>query len=404
MPASSLPDQLMIEVSEANSARRYPASLVHADFTSNVALVKIDDEELLARTKPLEIGEPITIDDEFEIWQLGASELLERYTGRVLKVAPSSTKLMLTVKTNLADGGNGQIALKDGKVVGIVVSTYSSRQEGRLLSVETIRQYLADYEDGEYTGFGSPGLWTLRLLRDDLRAHYLVPDDAHGILVSNIVPGRTGHGVLKAGDVITHLAGHDLDDEGMYTHPRHGRLSVSYLTLGSVHPGDDIPAKILREGKEMEVKVPVRSWPREEQVVPYNYYNRRPPYMVVGGLVVLELVQRSGGSAKLREYQQNAFWDPPTDRKRVIYASRVLDDTANKGLDDIAGASILTVNGKRIAEMKDVAEALKTPLGEHHVFVFEGLQKPFVIKAAELEEINERIAKTYKIPELSYLE
>ena len=82
----------------------------------------------------------------------------------------------------------------------------------------------------------------------------------------------------------------------------------------------------------------------------------------------------------------------------------MLDDTSNKGLDDIASAPILTVNGKKITRMRDVAEALLTPLGEFHVFVFEGLEKPFVVKAAELEAINERIAKTYKIPELSYLE
>ncbi|MHC4469720.1 MAG: PDZ domain-containing protein [Planctomycetota bacterium] len=405
MPSSGVPDNLMIEVSEANSARRFPASLMHVDYGAGLALVKIDDEDLLKRVKPLPIGDPITLDAEFEVWQLGSSELLERYTGRTLKVYPSGPKLNLTIKTNLADGGNGQVALKDGRIVGLVTYTRSSRQEGRLTAVETIEHFIKDYESGEYRGFGAGGLWWHDLLRDDLRTQYMVPEDAHGLLVSHVVPGHTGHGAVMPGDVITHLAGHDLDDEGMFVHPLHGRIGVDYLLRGATHPGDKVPAKILRKGKPMDVEIPIHDWPLAEQLVPSNTYDRRPPFMVVGGLVILELTQSVGvGDARLRKYQERAWWDPPGERKRIIYASRVLDDPANKGLEDIYSAGIKEVNGKKITRMRDVADALLTPLGEYHVFTFEGLDKPFVIKAAELEKINARIAERYKIKEQSYIE
>jgi S1-C subfamily serine protease len=405
MPSSGLQDTLMIEVSEANSARRFPASLVHVDYGIGLALVKLEDEEMLARMKPLSVGDPVTIDDEFEVWQIGQSELVERYTGHVMKVYSIGQKLQLTVKTTLADGGNGQVALKDGKIIGLVTYTRSSRQEGRLLSVESLQHFLRDYESGKYRGFGAGGVWWHKLLRDDLRTHNMVPADAHGILVSHVVPGHTGHGAVWPGDVITHLAGHELDDEGMFKHPKHGRLGVDYLLRGSTHPDDRVPAKILRKGEPKDVSIPIHDWPLDEQLVPMNNYDRRPPFMVVGGLVILELTQRSGvGDYGLRKYQERAWWDPPGERKRIIYGSRVLDDPANKGLDDIRSAGVATVNGKKITRMRDVAEALLTPLGEFHVFVFEGLDKPFVVKAADLEEINDRIAKRYKIPEMSYIE
>jgi hypothetical protein len=128
----------------------------------------------------------------------------------------------------------------------------------------------------------------------------------------------------------------------------------------------------------------------------------RPRYMVVGGMVILELVRRHRGSFTLSEYQDRNDWDPPTDRKRIVWLSQVLADKSNKGLDDLGGDAIATVNGKKITEITDVAEALKTPIDGYHVFEFEGVNRDFVIKADELDEINARIAKTYRVTELEY--
>ncbi|MCU0726288.1 MAG: serine protease [Planctomycetes bacterium] len=404
-PIGSLANCIMVEVSEANSARRYPASLVHVDYAANLALVKVADESLSTRLAPLPVGEPITIDDEFEIWQLGGAELLERATGRVQAVYPSGPRLELTIKTTLGDNGDGQAALKDGQVVGLVTRTNPGRQEGTLLSIETIRHFLADFDSGDYRGFGSFGFHTHQLLRDDLKAWYSVPEGRHGVGVSRVLPGRTGDGAVAAGDVILSLAGYELDDEGMFVHEKHGRLHHSYLLYGTTHPGDLIPAKILRKGEEIEVKLPIRGWPYEEQRIPMDLMDRRPPFLVAGGLVILELSRRSpAGGSTLRQYQARAMWDPPDDRKRIVYLSRVLADLSNKGLDELGNFAILTVNGERIRQLPDVIEALKKPMGGFHVFTFEDLAPPFVIKASELETIDKRIADRYKIPELFFLE
>lgn len=402
--AGPLANHRMIELSAANSARRYPASLAHIDYGANLALVKIEDEDLLARTAPIPLGDPVTIDAEFELWQLGGSDLLERNTATVQNVNVRGNGLYLTVKTNLSDGGNGQAALKDGRLVGLVTQTRAMSQEGQVLAVETLRHFLEDYDSGDYRGFGEGGIWTHDLLRDDLRAFYGVPDDAHGLAVSRVNPGRTGYGVLKEGDVILKVAGHDLDDEGMFVHPLHGRLSWTWLFTGTSHPGDEVGATILRGGERMDVKIPIRNWPVEEQRVPSAQPDRQPPYLVIGGMVILELTRNSvARSYAIQRYQQRASWDPPSDRARVVYVSRVLSDEANKGLDEIAAAPLLTVNGKEIGGIRDVVTALESPQNGYHVFEFEGLEKPFVIKAADLEQIDRRIAERYRIPELRYL-
>ncbi len=404
-PASMLANQVMIEVSEANSARRYPASLAHIDYGANLALVKIEDEGLALRMKHLDLCDPVTIDDEFEIWQLGDSDLLERATGRVQKVYASGVRLEMTIKTTLGDNGDGQVALRNGRLAGLVLGTRSARQEGTILSVETIEHFLTDFGTGSYRGFGAGGTWTHELLREDLRAYFGVPESVHGVGVSRVIPGHTGDGALKERDVITEIKGHPLDDEGMFAHPKHGRLHHGYLLIGETHPGDSVPAKILRDGKILEVKIPVMGWPYDQQRVPSALYDLRPPYLVAGGLVILELSRQSGhGSAVLAQYQDRSFWDMPDGRKRIVFASRVLADAANKGLDQIASAAILSVNGVRITRIEDVAEALKTPVNGYHVFKFEGVVSDFVIKADDLEAIDKRIAERYRIAELRYLE
>ena len=403
-PASGIADHIMIEVSEANSARRYPASLVLVNYGADLALVKVETPSMRLRLSPLELHDPITIDDKFEIWQLGGSDLVEKYTGHVQRVYTQSPRLMLNVKTTLSDAGNGQPLILDGKLTGLVTSTRASRQEAQVISVETIDHFLKDFDEGEFVGWPGSGLWTMNLLRDDLREYYLVPEDAHGVVVSRVIEGQTGSGGVQAGDVITHLSGFDIDDEGKYVDPVHGRLHMSNLLYCMPSAGDKLQAKILRKGKPMEVEIPVPAWPLAEQRVPANYFDRRPPYILVAGLVVLELSRYSPtGESRLRQHQMRVWWDPPTERKRIVYALKVLPDPANKGMDEVSRVSILTINGKTITKIADVPEALKTPVEGWHVIIFEGVEKPFVVKADELDEINERILERYRIEELSYL-
>ena len=345
-PATGIANHIMIEVSEANSARRFPASLVRVNYGADLAVIKIEDPSLSERLKPLELHEPITIDDEFTVWQLGGSDLVERFTGHVQKVYTQTPRLMLNVKTTLADSGNGQPVIVDGKLAGLVNQTRASRQEAQVIAVETINHFLTDMEEGEYVGWPGRGLWTQNLLRDDLREFHLVPDDAHGVVVSRVIEGKTGSGGVVDGDVITHLSGFDLDDEGKYLDPVHGRLHMSNLLYCQPYAGDKLKAKILRQGKPLAVEIPVPAWPLPEQRVPANYYDRRPPYILVAGLVVLELSRYSQvGDSQLRQFQKTVWWDPPTARKRIVYASHVLPDPANKGLDAISRIAILTVNG-----------------------------------------------------------
>ncbi|MHC4933370.1 MAG: hypothetical protein ACYTGV_14400, partial [Planctomycetota bacterium] len=324
--ASNVVDAHMIEFSVANSARRYAANLKHRDSRVGLALLEITDPDAPKNLAPLEIGEPVKLDDEFDIYQLGGDNMVERYTARVVRADASSTQLSMRLQTTCSDTGNGQTAIRDGRLVGLVTATNARRQEGTILSVETIKRYLRDFDDGDYKGCPSGGMFIQPLLRDDLRTFYGVPDDKHGLVVTRVMPGRTGDGTVRPGDVLLKVDGYDIDDEGKFTHEVHGRLNASYLFQGRRYAGDKIPLTVLRDGKEVELELELRNWPGSEMRVPPAPHDKRPEFLVTAGLVILELhegtargMTRTPGGVILRRYNERKGWDPPTERERIVY-------------------------------------------------------------------------------------
>ncbi len=401
-------DAQLVEVSVANSARRYPARVKHVDLPVGLALLEITDEELKGALVPLPVGEPLKLDDEFDLYQLADDNMLQRYTGRVVSASSDGPRLQLRLNTTLPGSGDGQAAVKGGTLRGLVSAT-SRGQEGTLLSFETIRRYLSDFTDGVYHGPPGPGIWIQPLLRDDLRAYYGLAQGQHGIAITRVMSGRTGDGVLREGDVILSIDGYDLDDEGKFTHEVHGRLDASYLFQGRRYAGDRARARLLRDGTVQEVEFELKPAAAAESLVP-DRAPGRPEFLMVGGLVLLELTKevnigrRSAGAIVLRRYTERAGWDPSPDRKQVVFVDHVLSDVANKGFEELAYVVLDTVNGQKIREIADVAKALETPQDGFHVFRFEGVESDFVIPATKLDEINQRIAKNYKVSLLRYLD
>jgi hypothetical protein len=406
--ASTVLYQRMIEISIANSARRYPARLLHVDPSVGLAKVGYDDPDLVQALRPIALGQPIRLDDEFEIHQLGRDNIPERYEGRVIRAQAGSHELSLLARSTCSDSGDGQAVVKDGQLVGLLIGTYASRQQATILALETVRHYLDAFRGGAYRPAPGSGPWMQTLLRRDLRTYYRLGDAQHGLAVTRVVEGRTGHGVLREGDVLLSIDGYDLDDEGKFVHEVHGRLDSGYLWRGKRYAGETMKARVLRDGEVKELEFPLVGRDEEKERIPEEVSEERPPYLVVGGLVLLELssrspISRSPGGVILRRYRERAEWDPPTKRRRIVYADRLYKDEATKGYDWIRHLPLESVNGIQINELADVARALETPEGRYHVFRFEGVESDFVLPSADLAAIDQRIARTYRIPRLRHL-
>ena len=393
---------ISIEVMEANSTRRFEAKLFHKDRDLGLALVDVDDDKLRERLKPLALGQTAKLDDVLHVAQLGQDNMVERYRATVARVEATRNTLMYRCKTTLADSGNGQAVLSDGKLVGLVRSTNRFRQEGQVLSLDSIRHYLDDLEDGHYAGLPGRGQWIHYLMRDDLRRHFKVPDDQHGVVISRVTPGYIGHGTFEPGDVVTHVDGYDIDDEGMFRHKVHGRLYFWYLLRGQRHAGDSVTVRILRDGTPQDVSLKLGKRAPEHELIPDSADDGRTEFLVICGFVILQMhggmsAGRGGGADIIRRLSERDGWDTGEPGRRIVFIDHVLPDPSNKGFETMRNHALRTVNGKRILTISDVEDALKSPEGEFHVFQLEGLESDIAIPAAEVASINERIAKNYRV-------
>jgi S1-C subfamily serine protease len=401
-------DAQLVEVSVENSARRYLAQVKHVDPAVGLALVEITDETLRAQVAPLPIGDPARLDDEFDLYQLGESNLLQRYSGRVVSASAEGPRLVLRLSSTLPASGDGQAAVRGGRLLG-VVSGIGKSQEATLLSVETIRRYVDDLADGAYAGPPGPGPWTQPLLRDDLRAFLRLSPSRHGVAISRTVRGATGDQVFRENDVLLSIDGYDLDDEGRFTHDVHGRLDADYLFEGRRSAGETVKARVLRDGQTVDAELELRPRAAAATLVPDRGPDR-PQFLVVGGLVIRELTRdfaidrRAPGATVLRRHVERAGWDQAPDRKRVVFVDQVLADVSNRGFETFGYAIVESVNGMKIRGIADVARALDAPQDGYHVFRFEGTHSDFVIPAVKLEEIDRRIANAYRVSRLRYLD
>ena len=174
IPGRSVKDHLTIEVTVANSARRYSAKLKHHDRRPRPGTDR-DHGSRAARDAQARSrsASRSRLDDEFDVYQLGQDNMVERYTATVARANAYSTRLTLRCKTTLSDSGNGQACVKDGEVS----SAWSPPRTGRGRRQRSSRSRRCvttsrTSTTAATTACPGSGPWTFGLLRDDLRAYY----------------------------------------------------------------------------------------------------------------------------------------------------------------------------------------------------------------------------------------
>jgi hypothetical protein len=61
--------------------------------------------------------------------------------------------------------------------------------------------------------------------------------------------------------------------------------------------------------------------------------------------------------------------EPSEEKREVVVLATVLADKVNVGYQDLEDVIIVEVNGKNVAELKDLVEAVEGNEGRFHVFV-----------------------------------
>ena len=241
--------------------REYQAEVIGADERSDVALLKIDAEDLptldIGKSKDLRVGEwVVAIGSPFQL-RFSVTSGIVSAKGRSIPNGSDSTYVPF-IQTDVAiNPGNsgGPLFNLDGEVVGINSQIYTRSGGYMGVSFAIPIDYAMDVADQlkekGYVARGWLGV-SIQEITSEL-AEALDMEIPKGALISQIIEDSPAEkSGLKEEDVILFFDGEEI----FYS-------SDLPLTVGAIRPNTEVNAMVLRDGKKKTIQVTVGELPKD---------------------------------------------------------------------------------------------------------------------------------------------
>ncbi len=409
-------DATFIEVQRHGDSRKYPARVVFAGHDCDLAVLEAEDAELFASLTPLPLGNALPSLGE-EVHAIGfpmGGSMLSLTRGVVSRIdmggyAHSGVDSHLVIQTDAAinPGNSGGPVVLNDKVIGVAFQGMMGGQNiGYAIPLPVIRHFLDDIEDGRYDGYPELGVATLDSRNPALRRALQLPDPERGALVTRVDPFGAAAGRLVPGDMLLAVDGSPVAPDGTV---RIGSVSLNFGELVERKQwGESMAFEVWRTGAVARVEFPLDNPPD-----PFSYrneYDVLPEYLLAGGLLFVPISRgflRTLGDSDERRvqpifyYAQRAKRDGLVgDRRQFVVLGGRLPHAYNTYAAPFVHRIVSEVNGRRVRELADVEDALRTPTNGFHVVRFEGFPLPLVLAAAGQADADGEIAERYGLPGL----
>ncbi|GAB2801339.1 serine protease MucD [Halomonas shantousis] len=250
-------DEIVVSL---NDHRELQAELVGSDKKTDVALLKVDANDLpvlrLGNSDELEVGEWVAAIGSPFGFDHSVTAGIVSAINRTLPSDAYVPFIQTDVAINPGNSG-GPLFNLDGEVVGInsQIFTRSGGFMGLSFAIPiSVAMNIADQLRTE--GRVSRG-WlgvVIQPVSQDLAESFGLKN-ARGALVADVAPeGPAAQAGLQAGDIVLEVNGEDV--ESSMTLPR---------LIGRVSPGQEVQLELLRDGESKQLSVEVGHWPDEEQ-------------------------------------------------------------------------------------------------------------------------------------------
>ena len=364
-----------VQIQPNQSGDKLTATVVAIAPGIDLAVLKLDDESFFDTHPPLKRGSGLPgIKDAVLAYGYptggSALSITKGIVSRIEFVGYSNWVSGLRVQVDAAvnPGNSGGPAVVDDQMIGLAFSTLNNAQNiSYIIPNEEIDMFLADIAGGQYRG--KPALYDeLQTLENPaLRKFLKLGKDVKGILVHR--PYRSDAAYpLKEWDLITHVAGTPVDDQGMIEVNPQLRLSLRYQVQKVAKDGV-VALTIVRAGKSLQINLPVlHEWPGLLSSLDNGY----PPYFVYGPLVfsraTADYAAFMNGNANSLLYYTNIrspLVTRRTDMKKaehdelVVISSPFFPHKLAIGYSNPEATVLKTINGKPVRNLAQVVEYLR---------------------------------------------
>ena len=406
-----------VELEKATTAEKSSATVERVDYDCNLALLRPNDPAFLEGTKPLALEKSLRVGSEATVLQVETNGEIAQTIGEITSISVGTYPLenlglllyKLRVPLQQRDGSFTLPAVSDGRLVGLVMRFDARSQSADLISTPVIRHFLESPAKARFPRMGI----AFSSLRDPQFRRFIGLTEPGGVYVNEVSPhGSAAEAGIKKGDVILALDGRPIDQDGNYEDPNFGRVLFSHLTNTVAKSGTEVIFTLFRSGKLMKLPAKMQAPDRSHVVSEAQLADQPPNYVVLGGLVFLELsrpyLQEWGNdwinTAPKRLVYYDAFQNElPEGRGKIVILDQVLPVSETLGYEAIRSLVVTQVNGRPVRSLVDVAEAAKKPLKGFHKIEFEEDPKTIFLDAAAVEAHQKALIEQYSLPALQRL-
>lgn len=416
--ANDIRDAALLEVTRYSSYERSLAKVDLLDIEANLALLSVEDESFFDNLLPLPTGEDPAPGDAVTAVKVDQVFRVYREKLQIKEVNASAdfgfTHLPVTVFRSSEPFQNGGILLCGVRHVCGFIGYSDQEKRTESIPPSTFEVFRKRASADVYAGFVAQGYVLDALVDPVQREYYRMPKSVRGALVSQVIPGTSAFGVLKPEDVLLSLDGVAVDDLGFYEDAQFGRQNALLLGNRSPHgirrPGDTVKVRVFRDGKEQTLDMPLRAYSGRAERVRWLIQGQ-PEYLLENGLLFLEmsvpLLRQLYGKAWQRSaielaeiYQDRRFYDHPGQDDRIILLAGALPDPVTRGYEELRAAPVVALNGKPIANLKQMREKILElkRSGQEIVQLELSGGQPVYLNIKDRDTINSRINERYQIP------
>jgi S1-C subfamily serine protease len=426
--AQMVADATYIELELPDSGQKITAKVQAVDYEANLAVLAPNspakEKAFFSTLKGMEVDTTARIGDALSVWQTGRVGELIVTPMRISKVMTQgyvveNAAFLVYEATGIIRSEANSFTLpivKGGKLAALLLRYDSKNQVATLLPAPIIDHFLKDVADGKYEGFPSLGVEFQITLDEQFRDYLGLKSDAPGVFINSVMKGGSADKAgVKKGDIMISINGSSIDSRGDYQDPQFGALSVSHIVRGRSFVGDDVEIRVIREGKEVILKSQLTRKNVEDYLVLPYLFDKGPKYVLSGGLLFQELTrpylnsfgneQQGGPILRLQRIANTPDEFEKVGRKKIVFLSAILPTSSTQGYERMNGQVVDEVNGKKITEIADVAEAMKEPKEGLHIVKLR--EFPFILHldALKVEKDNLQLLNgMFRVSELTRLE
>ena len=404
-------NQIFIQVLKEGDSQKYTAKVVAVAHDCDLAVLQVDDPKFFEGTRPVTFGSLPNLRDRISVYgyPVGGEELsiTEGVVSRVeLVTYAHSMRTFLGAQTDAAinPGNSGGPVFKNGKMVGVAFQGFNAivaQNTGYFVPIPIVQRFLRVIQKGPYQEIPALGVYAQTLENPTLRSYLRMKPGQSGLLASKVVYGSSSWGLVKENDVLMSTDGYPIANDGTIAFRNGERLGFQYpLCTHSV--GDLLRLKVLREGKTLTLKVPLK---KECRLVPYVRYDESPSYFIFDGLIFQPLdtnylnISKDSNPEFVRLYFDGL---PSPDLKQVVVINHIIPHEINKGYDSTyTNLIVKKVNGIPITEMKDLIAAFQKPVDGRDLIEIDKAKEVgtlIVLDAAKSKQATAEILDRNNIP------